>query len=95
MLKRQDTQFKFWETLKGTSDSEKEFINNSYKRALTEEHSVPDEAAFFTNNLSYSYPEDFPEYYKSLVDENKIEIPSLDQDRLRKIKNKLKIKDNI
>ena len=75
--------------------SEKEFIDNSYKRALTEVNSVPDEAAFFTNNLSYSYPEDFPEYYKSLVDENKIEIPSLDQDRLRKIKNKLKIKDNI
>ena len=75
--------------------SEKEFIDNSYKRAQGEESSVPTETAFFTNNLSYSYPEDFPEYYKSLVDENKIEIPSLDQDRLRKIKNKLKIKENI
>ena len=75
--------------------SEKEFIDNSYKRAQGEESSVPTETAFFTNNLSYSYPEDFPEYYKSLVDENNIEIVSLDKDRLRKIKNKLKFKDNI
>ena len=74
---------------------EKTFIDNSYKRAFSDENTLPSHKLYFTNHLSYDFPNDFPGYYKSLVEENKIQMPSLDKKRLEKIRELKEIKDNM
>ena len=64
--------------------NEIKFLDNSYKRALAEKPlSSSKEKLFFSRYLSYKFPEDFPDYYRTLVEENKIQVATLDKDRLK------------
>jgi hypothetical protein len=66
--------------------NEKNFIDNSYKRALKEKKiSTSKNKLFFAKYLSYEFPHDFPDYYNSLVKENKILVASIGNDKLRRL----------
>lgn len=69
-----------------------QFLDNAYKRALSEDRSVSESDSFFTKYLSFTFPEDFPDYYKTLADKNKIQVATLSKKRLRNIRNKNKEK---
>ena len=70
-----------------TTGNEIKFLDNSYKRALAEKSlSSSKDKLFFSRYLSYKFPEDFPDYYRTLVEENKIQVATLDKDRLETFK---------
>ncbi len=65
----------YWEVCK--PGNEKPFLKNSYKRALLEQENGSEDEKFFSEYTGFSYPEDYPSYYRSLVEKNNLSVASL------------------
>ena len=64
----------YWEVCK--PGNEERFLKNSYERALQEEADPLMKDKFFSEYIHFSFPADYPNYYRDLVERNNLSVAS-------------------